>query len=51
MKKRNKNNTTVTADAPRNYIRVQMIHMSSAAKGAHKDKKKYTRKMKHKSAW
>ena len=44
-KKRNKNNT------PRNFTVVQMIEMSSAAKGAHKDKSKYTRKTKHKKGW
>ena len=41
--KKNKNR------APRNFTVVQMIEKSSAAKGAHKSKKTYTRKNKHKN--
>ena len=39
MKKRNKNK------APRNYTVLQMIAKSSAAKGAHKSKRAYNRKL------
>ena len=46
MKKNKKRNNT-----PRNFTVVLMIEMSSAAKGAHKDKSKYTRKAKHKKSW
>jgi len=43
MKKRNnKNNTTVTADAPRNWVFTEMKKMTG--KGAHKNKKAYNRK-------
>ena len=39
MKKNKKNKS------PRNFLVEQMIHMSSAAKGAHKSKKAYNRKV------
>ena len=43
MKKRNKkNNTTVTAAAPRNWVFTEMKKMTG--KGAHKNKKAYNRK-------
>ena len=40
--KRNKNNTTVTADTPRNWVFTEMKKMTG--KGAHKNKKAYNRK-------
>jgi len=43
MKKAKKNNNVVTADAPRNYVFLQMKGMSG--KGAHKSKKAYNRKV------
>ena len=47
MKKNKKNNNVVTADAPRNYVFLQMKSMKGD--GAHKSKKTYTRKNKHKN--
>ena len=42
MKKSNKkNNTTVTPDAPRNWVFTEMKKMTG--KGAHKNKKAYNR--------
>ena len=41
-KNKRNNNTTVTADAPRNFVFLQMKGMTG--KGAHKSKKAYNRK-------
>ena len=41
--KRNKNNNVVTADAPSNYVFLQMKGMTG--KGAHKSKKAYNRRV------